>query len=95
MLRKPVRVAILNFCIPILKLKKLELIRFSKKFWKSIIWATIIFIVCTMPSDGVSRFKLFQIPYFDKWIHLMFYLVLGAILFYEINANRGSNANPF
>lgn len=66
-----------------------------KRHWKSIVWALLIFFFSVMPVRGVPHYKLFQIPYFDKWIHLMFYLVLGAILFYEINANRGSNANPF
>jgi VanZ family protein len=66
-----------------------------KRHWKSIVWALLIFFFSVMPIRGVPHYKLFQIPYFDKWIHLMFYLVLGALLFYEINATTGGSKINF
>jgi VanZ family protein len=56
---------------------------FLKRYWKSIAWAVVIFIVCTMPSDGVPRFKLFRIDHFDKFVHFSLYLILGVLLFLE------------
>lgn len=65
---------------------------FLKRYWKSIIWAAVIFIVCTLPSDGVPRFKLFRIEHFDKFVHFSLYLVLGVLLFFE-SRNLKENEN--
>lgn len=72
-------------------IKKLHM-QFLKRYWKSIVWAAVIFIVCTMPSNGVPRFKLFQIEHFDKFVHFSLYLVLGVLLFFE-SRNQEENEN--
>lgn len=66
--------------------------QFLKRHWKSIVWAVVIFIICTIPSNGVPRFKLFQIEHFDKFVHFSLYLVLGVLLFFE-SRNHDENEN--
>lgn len=57
--------------------------QFLKRYWKSIVWAAVIFIVCTMPSNDVPRFMLFRVEHFDKFVHFTLYLVLGVLLLFE------------
>ena len=48
----------------------------------SIVWATIIFVGCTMPSKAIPKLS---IPYIDKVAHFVFFFVqsiLLSLLFY-------------
>lgn len=46
----------------------------------AILWAVVIFIVCTMPGDELPTSPLFNIPHFDKIVHLFLYTVLECLL---------------
>lgn len=69
--------------------------RIIKHYWMSIVWAIIIFILCSMPTSDVPSYKLFEIPHFDKFVHFTLYLVLGILLFWESRSNRISNGMKY
>ena len=43
----------------------------------SIVWAIIIFILCTMPASGLPKIKL---PYIDKVVHFGVFFVQSVLL---------------
>ncbi|MCK4662689.1 MAG: VanZ family protein [Bacteroidales bacterium] len=62
-----------------------------KYFWKSFIWAIIIFIICGIPSDNIEKVSFINIPYFDKFVHFILYFILTLLIisgftrFFKIN----------
>jgi len=57
----------------------------SKLFWRNIIWALIIFILCSMPGKELPHSSMFQIPYFDKMVHFGLFFIMGIFLCSEMN----------
>ncbi|MDR3309323.1 MAG: VanZ family protein [Tannerella sp.] len=43
----------------------------------SLLWAVLIFILCTMPSDGLPRVRL---PHIDKLAHFGFFFIESLLL---------------
>lgn len=64
------------------------MIDFFTKHWKSLVWATIILILCGLPGDEVNKVKFIDIPYLDKFVHLSLYLVFTLLLISDINSKR-------
>ena len=62
-----------------------------RKYWKSIVWAIVILILCGLPGNEVSKVKFIDIPYFDKFVHLSLYLVFTLLLISDNNSKRKSN----
>lgn len=50
-----------------------------ESIWPSIGWTALIFILLSMPTDGVDGSGLFDIPHFDKVIHFFLFLVLSCL----------------
>ena len=48
----------------------------------SVVWAVIIFVLCTMPSSGLPQLN---IPHSDKIAHFGFFLVQSALLSLLLN----------
>lgn len=57
------------------------------RFWKTIIWAIIIFIISSFPGNKVDRVPFLDIPHIDKVIHLGMYFILSFSFLFEINNN--------
>lgn len=53
---------------------------FLKSFWKSIIWAIIIFILCSISVPEIKKVSLIEFENMDKVVHGVFYLILGILL---------------
>lgn len=52
---------------------------FLKNFWKTIVWACVIVILSCMPEDNIQSQKWNIIPNQDKFLHLLFYGILGYL----------------
>jgi VanZ family protein len=48
----------------------------------SIVWAVLIFVLCTIPSNGSPKFK---IPNIDKIVHFGFFFVQSILLCLFLN----------
>lgn len=57
---------------------------FLRKYCLTTVWCVVIFVLSVMNVSNIDAPHLFQIPYIDKWIHLVLYLVLGFLLCYEV-----------
>ena len=51
---------------------------------RNIIWAIIIFILCTMPGDSLPN-PNFTIPYLDKIVHFGMFFIMAIFLCSELN----------
>ncbi|NOZ47971.1 MAG: glycine cleavage system protein H [Chlorobi bacterium] len=60
------------------------------KFWKTITWAIIVFILSSLPGSDFDEVPFFNIPYFDKLVHFGMYAVLTFIFLFELNNNSFS-----
>jgi VanZ family protein len=56
-----------------------------KKHWKSLAWAVIVFIACSVPGNQVPDVSLINIPHFDKIVHFILFFVLTILLVSEFN----------
>jgi len=54
-----------------------------KPFWRNIIWAAIIFILCAVPGDELPKTNAIQIPHFDKIVHYGMFFIMGIFLMAE------------
>ena len=61
---------------------------FWKNHWKSIIWAIIILVLCSIPGNQINKIKIIDIPQFDKFVHFTFYFVFTLLLISENNKQR-------
>jgi VanZ family protein len=59
-----------------------------KKHWKSLVWAVIVFIVCSVPGNQVPDVPLINIPHLDKIVHFILFFVLALVLLFELNKIR-------
>jgi len=51
---------------------------------RNIIWAIIIFVLCSMPGDSLPQTSMVQIPHFDKMVHFGLFFVMGILLISEL-----------
>jgi len=56
-----------------------------KYFWKSIVWGLFILIICGIPGDDLSKFKIVTIPYLDKIVHLILFFIFTIFLYSGFN----------
>ncbi|MDE5419934.1 VanZ family protein [Labilibaculum sp. DW002] len=56
----------------------------SKLFWRNILWAIIIFILCSIPGDDLPKTSMVSIPHFDKLVHFGMFFIMGIFLIAEI-----------
>jgi len=54
-----------------------------KPFWRNIIWAAIIFILCAVPGDELPKTNAIHIPHFDKIVHFGMFFIMGIFLMAE------------
>ena len=59
-----------------------------KRFWKTLLWASLILLICAMPSSEVDKLPLIPIPHFDKIVHFVLYFVLSATMIWEYSKNK-------
>jgi VanZ family protein len=58
---------------------------YNKLFWRNILWAIIIFILCSIPGDDLPKTSLITIPHFDKIVHFGMFFIMGIFLFAELS----------
>jgi len=51
---------------------------------RSIIWAIVIFVLCSVPGDSLPQTSMFAIPYFDKMVHFGLFFIMGIFLIAEL-----------
>jgi len=51
---------------------------------RNIIWAIIIFVLCSIPGDNLPHTSMIEIPYFDKMVHFGLFFVMGILLISEL-----------
>lgn len=57
----------------------------TKFFWRNIVWALVIFILCSVPGDNLPKTSFITIPHFDKIAHFGMFFVMGIFLFAELS----------
>lgn len=57
------------------------------RFWKTIIWAIIVFSISSFPGNKVDHVPFLNIPHIDKIIHAGMYFILSFSFLFEINNN--------
>ncbi|WP_421921031.1 VanZ family protein [Marinifilum sp.] len=55
-----------------------------KLFWRNIIWAIIILILCSIPGDDLPKTSAIHIPHFDKIVHFGMFFIMGIFLIAEL-----------
>ncbi len=53
---------------------------FIRAFWKSILWATIIFLLSSIPGKNLDKANIFDLLYIDKLVHVFLYFILTILL---------------
>jgi len=54
----------------------------------SIVWATFILVLCSIPGNQINKIKFIDIPQLDKFVHFTFYFVFTLLLISENNKLR-------
>lgn len=57
----------------------------NKLFWRNILWAIVIFILCSIPGNDLPKTSMITIPHFDKIVHFGMFFIMGIFLFAEIS----------
>lgn len=47
---------------------------------KTVIWISIIFILCSIPGEKIPSTPLVKIPHFDKIVHFSIFFILGIFI---------------
>ncbi|MCZ4693701.1 VanZ family protein [Ancylomarina euxinus] len=53
-------------------------------FIRNIIWAIVIFVLCSVPGDSLPHTSMIEIPHFDKIIHFGLFFIMGIFLIAEL-----------
>ncbi len=53
-------------------------------FLRNIIWALVIFVLCSVPGDSLPQTSMIQIPHFDKMVHFGLFFIMGIFLIAEL-----------
>ena len=53
-----------------------------KSFLPGIIWFVVSLVLLALPGDDLPHSKIFNIPFFDKYIHLAMFFILTALFCY-------------
>lgn len=57
----------------------------NKLFWRNVLWAIVIFVLCSIPGNDLPKTSLIAIPHFDKIVHFGMFFVMGIFLFAELS----------
>lgn len=57
----------------------------SKFFWRNIIWAMIILIMCSLPGNSLPKTSMIEIPYLDKMVHFGMFFIMGIFICSELH----------
>ncbi|WP_372755181.1 VanZ family protein [Labilibaculum sp.] len=57
----------------------------TKLLWRNILWAIVIFVLCSIPGDDLPKTSIIVIPHFDKIVHFGLFFVMGIFLFAELS----------
>jgi VanZ family protein len=57
----------------------------TKLFWRNILWAIVIFILCSIPGNDLPKTSMITIPHFDKIVHFGMFFIMGIFLFAELS----------
>jgi aminopeptidase YwaD len=58
------------------------------KYWKSISWAILIFILLIIPGDKLPETNFLNIKHFDKLIHLVLFAILEFLALFDLDRPR-------
>lgn len=53
-------------------------------FLRNIIWAIVIFVLCSVPGNSLPQSSMVEIPYFDKMVHFGLFFIMGIFLIAEL-----------
>jgi VanZ family protein len=62
--------------------------QFFKSYWKSIVWAIFILLLCGIPGNEINKVNFIDIPYMDKMVHAFLYFVFTILLISENNSSE-------
>ena len=53
-------------------------------FLRNIIWAIVIFVLCSIPGNSLPQTSMIEIPHFDKMVHFGLFFIMGIFLIAEL-----------
>lgn len=53
------------------------------RYWKTLIWLAVIFWMLLKPASDIPSYSIFEIPHFDKMVHLGIFAILGFLFSWE------------
>jgi len=60
----------------------MRIIKLLNRFLPALLWATVIFILSSIPGKGFAKFQFFfYLPFADKLVHGVIYLILGVLTY--------------
>jgi len=62
----------------------MPLLKFLHNFYRSLAILVLILIASTLPSNEVEKITWFDVPNFDKLVHLGMYFSLAFVLIFDI-----------
>ena len=68
---------------------------FLKNFWPAIVWAIVIFILCSTPGKSIPSADWLRWVNFDKWVHAFLYFVLFSTCYFGYKKYDGNHKNYF
>jgi len=66
--------------------------RFCKHYFWSILAVAVVFILSVIPIPEVKPIQ--QVPFYDKWIHIVMYLGIALTVFYDMHRHSPALAAP-
>lgn len=60
------------------------------RYWKSIVWIIIIFILSSISGNELNKIPKINIPHFDKIVHFSMYFILSFLLFIDFTKRDNS-----
>ena len=64
------------------------MLKFLKSYWKTMVWAVLIFVLCGIPGNQLNKVKIIDIPHLDKFVHFSLYFVFTLFLISENNTQK-------
>lgn len=64
-------------------------------FLPALVWLTITFILMVMPASDIPQAPIFNIIYFDKWVHIGMFSILTLLWGYPFFRSNIASRNLF
>lgn len=68
---------------------------FFKNFWPAIVWAIVIFVLCSSPGKSFPSTDWLRWISFDKWVHAFLYFVLFSTCYYGYHKYKNNQQSYF